>query len=310
MLQRIREACRQVAEKARQVRIAGGFDAYLASFDPDALARPTYDTQLHYRGEPADTLAFVLVLDAVNFGSGYFPSLRLAPGTSGYAALASGLTAWFASQGAPTARELTRLDAGAVAGLLGQDLEDPMRAELMRLYARALGELGAYLEDRFGGRFEALVSAADRSAERLAALLAEMPLFRDVWRFHGIEVPLYKRAQITASDLALAFDGAGWGGFTDLDRLTIFADNVVPHVLRCDGLLAYAPGLARRVDAGEPLQAGSPEEVEVRAVALHAVERLVAGASAGAGRVRAGVRRRPVGAGAAAPYRDRPPTGP
>lgn len=278
MLQRVREACRQVAERARHVRIAGSSDDYLAGFDPEKLARPVYDAKLHYRGEPAATLAFVLVLDAVNFGSGYFPHLRMRQGASGYAMLASGLTAWFASEGAPTARELGRLDAGAVAAILGQDLEDPLRAELMRLYAKALAGLGAYLEDRFGGRFEALVAAAGRSAERLAALLAEMPLYRDVWRFDGIEVPLYKRAQITASDLALAFDGAGWGAFTDLDRLTIFADNVVPHVLRCDGLLAYAPGLARRVDAGEPLRAGSPEEVEVRAVALHAVERLVAAA--------------------------------
>ena len=38
----------------------------------------------------------------------------------------------------------------------------------------------------------------------------------------------YKRAQIVASDLALA----GVAEFDDLDRLTIFADNLVPHVLR------------------------------------------------------------------------------
>ncbi len=37
----------------------------------------------------------------------------------------------------------------------------------------------------------------------------------------------YKRAQIVASDLALA----GVARFADLDRLTIFADNLVPHVL-------------------------------------------------------------------------------
>ena len=54
----------------------------------------------------------------------------------------------------------------------------------------------------------------------------------------------YKRAQIVAADLALA----GVARFRDLDRLTIFADNLVPHVLRCDGVLVYdaAPGRAHR----------------------------------------------------------------
>ena len=89
-------------------------------------------------------------------------------------------------------------------------------------------------------------------------------------------MPFYKRAQLTAADLALAFDGQGWGRFSDLRRLTIFADNLVPHVLRLDGVLLYDPELARRIDAEELVAAGSAEEIEIRAGALHAVELLVA----------------------------------
>ena len=77
--------------------------------------------------------------------------------------------------------------------------------------------------------------------------------------------------------------GQGWGTFRDLGQLTIFADNLVPHVLRVDGLLSYDAGLAARIDAGKLIAAGTPEEVEIRAVALHAVEQLSAllpGASA------------------------------
>ena len=278
MLQGIRDACARVAERARFVRVVGDVEDYLATFDRSALARPVYDLTHHYRGEPGATVAFILVLDAINFGSGYFPSLRKAPGASGYATVAFAVSRWFARHGVPAAESLGRLGAEGVADVLGQDLADPLRAELMHLYAGALSELGATVLERFDGRFEALVEAASHSAERLAALLAEMPFFRDVWRYDGLEVPLYKRAQITASDLALAFEGGGHGAFTDLDRLTIFADNVVPHVLRWDGVLEYAPALARRIDAGIRLEAGSPEEVEVRAVAVHAVERLVAAA--------------------------------
>ncbi len=90
------------------------------------------------------------------------------------------------------------------------------------------------------------------------------------------EVPLYKRAQLLTADLAIAFDGQGPGSFHDLDRLTIFADNLVPHVLRVDGLLAYDDELLARIERGELIPAGSPEEIEIRAVAVHAVERIVA----------------------------------
>ena len=64
----------------------------------------------------------------------------------------------------------------------------------------------------------------------------------------------YKRAQIVANDLALA----GVAEFDDLDRLTIFADNLVPHVLRCDGVLVYDKQLAARIDRGEQLTLGAP----------------------------------------------------
>jgi hypothetical protein len=79
----------------------------------------------------------------------------------------------------------------------------------------------------------------------------------------------YKRAQIVPSDLALA----GLAAFDDLDRLTIFADNLVPHVLRCEGVLRYEPGLAAHIDAGRQLRMG-PQEREIRACAVHACELL------------------------------------
>jgi hypothetical protein len=88
-------------------------------------------------------------------------------------------------------------------------------------------------------------------------------------------VPIYKRAQITASDLALAFAGQSYGFFEDLDQLTMFADNLVPHVLKLDGVLVFRPELEAKITAGTLIPAGSAEEVEIRAVSLHAVELLV-----------------------------------
>jgi hypothetical protein len=69
---------------------------------------------------------------------------------------------------------------------------------------------------------------------------------------------------------------AGVATFPDIDRLTIFADNLVPHVLRVDGVLEYEPALAAAVDAREPLEVGGPFEREIRACAVHACELLAA----------------------------------
>ena len=84
-------------------------------------------------------------------------------------------------------------------------------------------------------------------------------------------MPFYKRAQIAAADLHLA----GIAPAEDLDRLTLFADNLVPHVLRLDGVLEFDERLVGRIDAGFLLEHDSPEEVEIRACALTAVELLV-----------------------------------
>jgi hypothetical protein len=89
-------------------------------------------------------------------------------------------------------------------------------------------------------------------------------------------VAFYKRAQIVSADLALALGGEGPGRFDDLDRLTIFADNLVPHVLRVDGVLALDDDLATRIDGERLIVEGSEEEVELRACAVHAVELLTA----------------------------------
>jgi hypothetical protein len=62
----------------------------------------------------------------------------------------------------------------------------------------------------------------------------------------------------------------------DLDRLTMFADNLVPQVLRIDGILRFDPELVARIDREELIEHGSPEEVEIRACAVQAVELLVA----------------------------------
>lgn len=182
------------------------------------------------------------------------------------------LTERFQQEGPFSAQELLSLHPADCARIFGQDTENEPVMALMNLFAKALNDLGHYLTDRFNADFMALLEAADHSAEKLMEILARMPLYRDISEYKGRNVPFFKRAQLTAADLHLAFVGKGPGQFHDLDRLTIFADNLVPHVLKMDGILRYDPELDTRIDCSELIPAGSQEEVEIRACALHATE--------------------------------------
>jgi hypothetical protein len=274
---RIRAACAEVARRARQVNID---PARLRVFCAELLAEPSrtpgMDPTHHLLGRGGDTLAYVITLDAINFGSGWFPWLEKRAGLSGYFTIATALRERFEARGPWSAAELRELDGAECARVLGQPPAGPERKELMELFARALRDLGGFLEERHRGRFEGVVETAGGSCAALLQELARMPLYRDVSRYGDLEVPFYKRAQLTSADLASAFGGEGPGRFRDLADLTLFADNLVPHVLRREGVLVYAPELAARIDRGEAIEAGSPEEVELRAVSVHAVEGFVA----------------------------------
>ncbi len=273
----IRARAAQVARDANFVRIDGKALARLAErlvLDPPEP--PVWDAATHHRGTPRSTLAYAITLNAINFGSGWFPKLRKRDGRSGYFTVAMGLKDRFDADGPWSARELAGLSPFDLAQVTGQDLADPEVVELLALFAAALNDLGEFLARRHRGSFAELIDGVDRSAERLVRELAEMPLFRDVSVYRDFEMPFYKRAQITAADLSLAFGGESYGRFDDLAELTAFADNLVPHVLRMEGVLQYRQRLGERIDAGALLEHGSPEEVEIRAAGVHAVEEIVA----------------------------------
>jgi hypothetical protein len=152
----------------------------------------------------------------------------------------------------------------------------PAGMQFAGLCAQNLHEFGQMVCDGHAGSFMNFINAARGSAEKMTAMLARVPCFKDEHLYHGVVVPFYKRAQITAGELQLAFEKLGRKLFNDLDRLTMFPDNGVPHVLRMDGILEYDSALAARIDRGEEILSGSEEEIEIRACAGQAVELLAA----------------------------------
>ena len=207
LLEEVRYGCAQTAAQAQWVRI--DMDAIadeevlakIADARSRRAARAELDPVRHYlEGEPADVADYLLALDAINFGSGWFPTLRKrldggAP-VSGYFTVAWGLTDYVRAQHAACGgwaldgAWLRAVDTRTIAAILGQRPDH----ELMSLYAQALRELGRFLGER---RALDLVAECGGSAERLAQALARgMAMFDDR--------SFYKRAQIVAADLALA----------------------------------------------------------------------------------------------------------
>ncbi len=267
LVEEVRSACAWVAEGADSIRIeADRVEGYARSL-PVPAADLGPDPRLALLEGPREArAAFALTLDAINFGSGWWPEIRRRAGASGFTTMALGLRERFDERGPWSAGALAAVSSAEVAAALGQDREH----ELMRLYAASLRDLGRRVSEDHDASFAAVADAAGGTAFTLVERLGAWSCFADVSTYRGRRVPFLKRAQIACADL----HHAGVASFGDLHRLTLFADNLVPHVLRVDGILAYDAGLLARIDAGELLVHGSAEEVEIRACAVEAVERM------------------------------------
>ena len=273
------ESCRKAAEKSRFVRIdKAALERFSGMLSAQDVAIPPWEARFHFKGDEEETVAYLLVLDTLNFC--FWP----APGKttweipyesgwlSGYYALALSLKRALET-GTPLVdpKYLVSLSLEGLKEILGG------RGELQLLKPRLeiLRDLGRVLLERFDGKAFKIVRSAHGSAVTLARLLAEgLSSFKDVAEYRGEKVYFYKRAQIFAADLYGTFSGESWGHFRDMQALTAFADYKLPQVLRHVGILHYEKRLGDRVDQKIPLEAGGVEEVEIRANTIVAVERI------------------------------------
>ena len=136
-----------MAARATHVRVcADAIPAYAASLTGVGGASDV-DLDVHLTEGTRDQLAaFWLTLDAVNFGSGWFPTLRKPAGRSGYETVALGLRRRFETRGPWPAVALAEIGRAEVADVFGQDPEH----ELMELFAGSLRDLGRHVADPNG----------------------------------------------------------------------------------------------------------------------------------------------------------------
>jgi hypothetical protein len=124
----VRRSCREIAESARFVAIDLDRLGEVSPAPPPAL-----DPERHFlEGSAGEVASYLLTLDAINFGSGWFPTLRKRPGCSGYFTVAWSLADRFRARGPFSNAELRALEAAEIATVLGQPADHELMAHCAR----------------------------------------------------------------------------------------------------------------------------------------------------------------------------------
>jgi hypothetical protein len=175
------------------------------------------------------------------------------------------------------AEDVPVLDGAWLAEVTEDDLRRIFRGgngELQLLDQRTgiWREVGETLVERYDGRFSSVFGSAGSCAEFLDVLTRDFPRFDDTALYGGDAVRFWKLAQLSVWILQATLPGGA--GFDDLDRLTAFADYIVPAALRVLGITRYSDELEAAIREGRLIEAGSPWEVEIRAHTIYACEEL------------------------------------
>ena len=151
------------------------------------------------------------------------------------------------------------------------NIEMPMLDERLAIFH----EIGRALEEGYGGRFHRFVREAPsrvyaEGGGLIDRIVTTFPSFRDESLYRGARVVFAKRVQLLLWQLHARFRSSGFFALEDPDRLTIFADYIVPVALRVLGITSYSEVLERAIEERRHVPRDSEEEVEIRAVSIWA----------------------------------------
>lgn len=275
LLQRVRDDAAWVMQHARDVTINHDrIDSYardLVAQNPVLVT--ALDSENHFvaADDVAKTAAYVIALDSINFGSGAFHIAQRDGIDLEYHVVAQGLKHAFEQGQLSRVQDWAQVTAAQCHAVFGIPAGAHSALDrLMQQFAAHLKLSADCLVRDFGG-IENLLGDYKNRGLALVDQIARWPHFDDIAQYDGRSIAIYKRALILLADLELAV-APGGTYFGGLQQLTCFADNMVPHVLRADGVITYSAALAARIDAGDMIDAGSTQETELRCAAIHVVE--------------------------------------
>lgn len=113
-------------------------------------------------------------------------------------------------------------------------------------------------------------------SNRLVQMLCNVfPAFNDVTTYQGRTVCILKKAQLLVADLSRHVGAMDEAWKCDTSKLTVFADNVIPCVLREVGILEITDNdLREKIDNSKVIAAGI-DDCELRLASVAACERIL-----------------------------------
>ena len=244
---------------------------------------------------PLEEAGFIVLVHGLDFGSGFRTALHRHRGGQGaWLTIRAGLVALGKAYGttvrASWLQGITLLEVKKLFDIDASDLQ--LLAEQIHGVLMEFGEvLGRSGHETLGAW------AAESGQQGACALVSELVTtfpftFGDSYVVERKDLPgvydlpeqqhvvLAKKAQLVVSEIHMRFREdtdprcKAWV-FHDFESLSGFIDNVVVAVLRKLGILRCSNELNARIDGLETLQAGSWEEVSLRAKGLVAIHELV-----------------------------------
>ncbi|MGB0034067.1 MAG: queuosine salvage family protein [Candidatus Acidiferrales bacterium] len=161
-----------------------------------------------------------------------------------------------------TRPELEKIFAGNV--------EMPMLDEKMEVWH----QVGGVLAEKYDGRFHKFIESCspklyDGGNGLVERLAKEFTRFNDVSRYDGHEIKFYKLPQLGLWFCYTTFHRTGSFRIDDIEKMTTFADYIVPVALRLLGITSYSPALEHAINTYQMIPRDSTQEIEIRAHCIY-----------------------------------------
>jgi Potential Queuosine, Q, salvage protein family len=166
---------------------------------------------------------------------------------------------------------LATITRAQLAHAFRANIELPMLDERVEM----LHQAGKILQAKYGGRYHNFVNDCsprcyDKGNGIVERLTAEIPRFHDSSPYDGQEIKIDKLAQLGVWIMYCNFRKSGAFQLDDTEKLTAFADYIVPAALRVMNIFEYSPALDHAINTYQMIPRDSTQEVEIRAHTLYA----------------------------------------
>ena len=229
-------------------------------------------------GDPSETIDFILVADSID--TAFTDFARHEMFQVDYAG-----KHWSDSEAEFTC--IKRAIDNGVPFLDGNYLARITRAELNKVFEgniempmldeklEVLHQVGKVLAEKYDGRFHKFVHLCsprlyDNGNGLVDRMVKEFPRFNDVSMVDGHEIKFYKLAQLGIWMLYSTLHRAGKFRLDDPEKMTAFADYIVPVALRLHGITRYSERLEKAINSRQLIPRDFRWEIEIRAHCIYA----------------------------------------